>query len=127
MTTAAAAPMNQLIDPYTKTPIRAYPLESFSSADTKISNARAAQQRWQRLPIARRRELFLDALQYIEDNLDAHASRISEEMFKPLGQAHGELEAGLVKLRCIADIAEAALQDTSVAANGVHNWRRWSC
>ena len=118
MTTAAAAPVNQLIDPYTKTPICAYPLESFSAADTKIGNATAAQQRWQRLPIARRRELFLDALQYIDDNLDAHASRISEEMFKPLGQARGELEAGVAKLRCIADFAEAALQDTSVAANG---------
>lgn len=110
--------MNQLVDPYTKTTIRAYPLESFSSAQAKISSARAAQQRWQQVPIDQRRERFLDALRYIELHLDAHASRISDEMFKPLGQARGELEAGVAKLRRIANMAEAALRDTSVAANG---------
>lgn len=118
MNISAAAPTNQLMDPYKKTLISAYPLESFSSADARISNARAAQQRWQRLPIGQRRELFLNALQYIEHHREAYASRISDEMFKPLRQARGELEAGLAKLRRIADMAEAALHDTSVAANG---------
>ena len=118
MNTPATAPMNQLMDPYKKTLIRAYPLESFSSANARIEQARLAQQRWQRLPIGQRRELFLGALQYVEQNLGAYAGRISDEMFKPLSQARGELEAGLAKLRRIADLAEAALQDTSVAANG---------
>ena len=111
-------PTNQLIDPYKKTLIRAYPLEPFSSADAKIRNARAAQQRWQQLPLGQRRELFLNALHYIEQNLDAYASRISDEMFKPLSQAQDELEAGMTKLKRIAEMAEAALQDKSVAANG---------
>ncbi|OYY67025.1 MAG: hypothetical protein B7Y51_00615 [Burkholderiales bacterium 28-67-8] len=118
MNTSAAAPINQLVDPYKKTPIRAYPLESFSSANARIDDARTAQQRWQHLPIAQRRELFLNALRYIEHNLDGYASRISDEMFKPLRQARGELEAGLGKLRRIADMAEGALHDTTVAANG---------
>ena len=118
MNTPATAPMNQLMDPYKKTLIRAYPLESFSSANARIEQARLAQQRWQRLPIGQRRELFLGALQYVEQNLGAYAGRISDEMFKPLSQARGELEAGLAKLRRIADLAETALQDTSVAANG---------
>jgi acyl-CoA reductase-like NAD-dependent aldehyde dehydrogenase len=109
---------NQLIDPYRGTVIAGYPLESFASADTKISNAKAAQQSWQQLPFTKRRELYLGALTYIEQNLDTYAVRISTEMFKLVRQAKEELECGIAKLKRIAELAETALQDRFVAADG---------
>jgi len=118
MKPAELVPSNQLVDPYKGTVIADYPLESFASADAKIRSAKAAQQRWQQLPFRKRRELYLDALATIEKNLDTYAARMTEEMFKPLRHAQGELESGVAKLKRIADLAEAALQDRPVAANG---------
>ena len=118
MKPAELVPSNQLVDPYKGTVIATYPLESFTSADAKIRSAKAAQQRWQQLPFRKRRELYLDALATIEKNLDTYAARMTQEMFKPLRHAQGELESGVAKLKRIADLAEAALQDRPVAANG---------
>jgi acyl-CoA reductase-like NAD-dependent aldehyde dehydrogenase len=118
MNSIKPAHSNQLFDPYKGTVIADYPLDSFAAADTKINNAKAAQQSWQQLPFTNRRELYLDALSYIEQNLDTYAARISTEMFKPLRQAKEELACGIAKLKRLAVLAEAALQDKPVAAVG---------
>lgn len=118
MSSTKPADLNQLVDPYKGTVVASYPLESFASADAKISKAKIAQQSWQRLSFGKRRELYLAALPYIEQNLDTYATRISAEMLKPVGQAKEELEGGIAKLKRIADLAESALRDKSVSADG---------
>ncbi len=118
MSTSTPAQTNRLIDPYRETLIRDYPLESFAAADAKIAQARVAQERWRQLPLSERRSLFLEALRYIEENLESHAARISAEMFKPLAQARGEIGSGVAKLRLIASLAEDALRERSIPSGG---------
>lgn len=109
---------NRIVDPYRGTVVREYPLESFDSADAKIARAAQAQKRWRLVPVSERRRLFLAALREIEESLESCAVQMSEEMFKPRAQARGELEAGVAKLRRIADLAEDALRERSVPADG---------
>ncbi len=111
-------PVKQLKNPYSGATIVEYRLESFESANAKIIHARAAQQAWAKIPHVARRRLFLQALDAIEPELDRQASRISDEMFKPVSQARQELAGGMAKLRRLADLAEEALRERNVSAGG---------
>ena len=110
--------MKQLTNPYTGAVIAEYRLDTFESANAKVTNARAAQQSWAKIPLDTRRRLFLQALAAIEPELEGYACRISDEMFKPLSQAHQELAGGMTKLRRLADLAEDALRERNVPAGG---------
>ena len=111
-------PVNRLKNPYTGAVIAEYALETFESANAKIINARAAQHAWAKIPFKTRQQLFLQALDAIEPDLDRYASRISDEMFKPVAQAHQELAGGMAKLRRLADLAEEALAERDISAGG---------
>lgn len=111
-------PINVLKNPYTNAVIAEYALETFESADAKISKARGAQEVWANLSLDTRRQFFLEAIAAIEPELESYACRISDEMFKPITQARQELAGGIAKLRRLADLAEDALRDRAVAAGG---------
>ena len=93
-------------------------LETFESANVKVINAVAAQQAWAKIPLEMRQKLFLQALDTIEPDLDRYASRISDEMFKPVTQARQELAGGVAKLRRLVDLAEDGLRERSISAGG---------
>jgi acyl-CoA reductase-like NAD-dependent aldehyde dehydrogenase len=109
-------PVKQLKNPYTGAVIAEYALETFESANAKITNARAAQQAWAKVPLKTRQQLFLQALDAIEPDLERYASRISDEMFKPVTHARQELAGGMTKLRRLADLAEDALRERNIPA-----------
>ena len=105
-------------NPYTGAVITEQALETFESANVKVINAVAAQQAWAKIPLEMRQKLFLQALDTIEPDLDRYASRISDEMFKPVTQARQELAGGVAKLRRLVDLAEDGLREMSISAGG---------
>jgi len=111
-------PSNVLINPYTRAVIAEYGLETFESANAKISKARGSQQAWAKLSLDTRQRLFLRAITAIEPELESYAHRISDEMFKPITQARQELAGGIAKLRRLADLAEDGLRERAVPAGG---------
>lgn len=111
-------PVNRLKNPYTGATITEYALETFESANATIINARTAQRAWAKMPLQTRQRLFSRSLDAIEPDLDRYASRISDEMFKPVTQARQELDAGMAKLRRLAHLAEEALRERNMPADG---------
>ena len=107
-----------LVNPYTHAVIAEYDFEAFESADKKIKTAHHAQKQWAKLPVLKRRQLFLEAISAIEPELESYACRISDEMFKPITQARQELLSGIAKLRQLADLAEKALEERLVFPEG---------
>ena len=105
-------------NPYTGAVITEQALETFESANVKVINALAAQQVWAKIPLEMRQKLFLQALDTIEPDLDRYASRISDEMFKPVTQARQELASGVAKLRRLVELAEDGLRERSISAGG---------
>lgn len=85
---------------------------TYDQALERIASARQAQHDWCNVPLEARTTLCLRMLECFRSRLEEHALAVTRMMGKPLGQARGEFERGMVE-RCthLCALAPAALSD----------------
>ncbi|MEQ9498432.1 MAG: aldehyde dehydrogenase family protein [Deltaproteobacteria bacterium] len=102
--------------PYTGEIVYEAPLTETAELDGVMTAARVAQQAWAQVPLAERVQVMEKVVAAFEDKREQYAQEITESMGKPVGQANGEINGMIDRIRQMSSIAEAGLADEVLPA-----------
>lgn len=118
--------MAEILSPIDHSVAFTYPELSSAEAFARLEAAEKAQRAWMEVPLQDRIGLCLRVLDAYRSQLDAHAISITTMMGKPVDQARGEFEGGMVertKSLC-AQAAEALADDVLDEREGFRRFVR---
>jgi len=100
----------QSVNPATGEVVSSYEPDGAGAVDDALDRAAAAQTSWADRPVSER-ETLIDAIgDVLAENVEEYASRITDEMGKPISQARGEVEKCAWLCEHYAEYAGAYLQ-----------------
>ncbi|HET8551490.1 MAG TPA: NAD-dependent succinate-semialdehyde dehydrogenase [Gammaproteobacteria bacterium] len=104
----------ETINPATGKTIKSYPLMQDAEVETILRQAHTAHMQWRKTPFAERAKLMNSAAAVLRKNSDRYAARMTEEMGKPIKQAHAEIEKCAWACEYFAEHAEQFLAQQEV-------------
>lgn len=107
------------VNPSTGEAIAVYPALSRAEVDSAIGASHAAQREWRTTSFAYRAELLRRVATLLRDEVEEHATLMSNEMGKPISEARAEVLKCAMTCDFYADNAEAFLSPKPVATEAV--------
>jgi succinate-semialdehyde dehydrogenase/glutarate-semialdehyde dehydrogenase len=104
----------QAQNPATGDVVATYDEHTPDDVDSLLEQARHASNQWQERDIVEREELLAQAADVLRENEDRYAELMTEEMGKPITQAHAEVEKCAWVCEYYAERAAEQLQDETI-------------
>ncbi len=117
--------MPQSINPYTLEVLSDYPEYDPKTVEAKLATADRAYLSWRKAGYERRIEVLNRMSELLEAELDTHASLISAEMGKSIGEARGEVKKCAWLCRYLAEEGPAMLQPDVRESDASHSYVRY--
>jgi len=99
----------KVINPYTQKVLIELPFDRGKVLEAKISGARAAYERWHRLPLEERSRRVEQGLKYFREEAEQIARDITLQIGKPLAQARNEVKGFFHRAEYMLSIAKESL------------------
>lgn len=116
--------MPEIVSPVDGRVVHSYDELTVEQALERLGKAEAAQRAWGETPLAQRVDLCRRMLAAYREKSDENATDITRMMGKPIGQARGEFEGGMVeRTEHLCSIAHEALADERLPdKDGLRRW-----
>ena len=121
ITTSIPASISQT-NPATGDPQGTFAALSRTELDAVLQSSADVQREWRQTPVAKRAELLREVARLLRDEVDEHATLISQEMGKPITEARGEVLKCALTCEYYADHAEEFLSPKSVQTEAVRSF-----
>lgn len=110
------------VNPATGRPLATYASHDDDAIERLLDTAHRATLDWGRAPLDRRVQVVRVLAHTLRDRADELAGTVTDEMGKPLAEAHGEIEKSAVTAEFYAAQAGRMLADRPVEIDGVDAW-----
>ena len=104
----------ELINPATGEKFKELPYHNLKETESKLTSAGNIQQKWKQTTLTKRISIVKGAMDYFNNNADIIIRDITLQMGKPISQSQNELQCMLHRVEVMCDLAQEALQDTTL-------------
>lgn len=110
------------IYPYTQETIATYPAHTPAEIERKLALADKAYHQWQQIPLEKRAELMRKLAAVLQQEVDAHATIITQEMGKTLKEARAEVLKCATTAEYYADHIEDMMRPKPIASDAQNSY-----
>ncbi|MCK7556678.1 NAD-dependent succinate-semialdehyde dehydrogenase [Chitinophaga sedimenti] len=110
------------IYPYTQETIATYPAHTPAEIERKLALADKVYHQWQQIPLEKRAELMRKLAAVLQQEVDAHATIITQEMGKTLKEARAEVLKCATTAEYYADHIEDMMRPKPIASDAQNSY-----